>query len=76
MRSWHTSSMFSRTAEALPLTGDPSSLTSLKLARRPSEWPLFLLWGNLTPRRDLPVMVKSVRLSFDVGYIDHSKCYR
>jgi hypothetical protein len=51
-----TSWMFSRVPEPLSFAGDPSSLTSLKLARRPS-WPLCLaLWGNLTPRRDLPVI--------------------
>lgn len=50
--------MFSRVPPDLCLLGKPSSLTSLKLARRPSDCPLecLLLWGNLTPRRDLPVM--------------------
>jgi len=35
---------------------EPSSLASLKLPRRASDWPLCLC-GNLTPRRSLPVMV-------------------
>lgn len=36
-------------ASALVLEGEFSSLASLMLLRRP-------LWGNLTPRRDRPVM--------------------
>ena len=56
-----TSWIFWRVPLDRALLGDPSSLTSLKLERRPSERPLecLLLWGNLIPRRDLPVMAKT-----------------
>lgn len=38
--------------------GEPSSLCSLKLARRPSTLPLPFLWANLTPLRPFPIVKK------------------
>lgn len=61
IRYKRTSWMFWRVPPDFDLLGDPSSLTSLKLERRPSERPpleCLLLWGNLTPLRDLPVMAE------------------
>lgn len=52
-----TSEMLSNVELPLVLVGEPSSLTSLKLERRPSEAGPFefpCLWGNFTPLRDLP----------------------
>lgn len=52
----------SATGDSLPcdldFNGDPSSLMSLKLDRRPSEplaCPLVFFWGNLTPLFDFPI---------------------
>lgn len=53
--------MLSSLTFALVLVGEPSSLTSLKLERRPSgpscPFEPECLWGNFTPRRDLLVIV-------------------
>jgi hypothetical protein len=69
-----TSWMFSRVPLGLVLVGEPSSLTSLKLRRRPSDCPLecCLVWGNLTPRRDRPVM--SALTACCVGCFSLGRC--
>lgn len=49
--------MAAAAADDLAFVGEPSSLTSLKLERRPSAlWPLLALWENLTFLRPLAMM--------------------
>lgn len=68
--------MASLDLEAPAFEGEPSSLTSLKLERRPSD-PLrcsllFLRLGNLTPFLDLPMAPKELWLFIGVDVSDDS----